>query len=311
MGNKYRISPSPHAFSKLTTPAIMRNVLLALLPAVGASIYFFRLRAVLIIAVSCLASILSEAVFQKLRKRQITLTNGSALVTGLLLALVLPPGLPLWMAAVGAVTAIILGKQIFGGIGSNIFNPVLVGRAFLLITFPRFMTSWIKPLSLDAVTTATPLGLVKFSQAQTPLADLFFGNVSGSLGETSALCIIIGGAYLLLRKCMDWRIPAGFLGSAALLGWLSNMANPNAFPSCGFHLLSGGLLIGALFMATDPVTSPVTKMGRWAFGAGCGVIVIIIRLFGGMPEGVTFAILLMNAATPLVNIITRPRRFGT
>lgn len=289
----------------------MRNVLLALLPAVGASVYFFGLRALFLVAVSGATCVVSEAAFQKLRKKPITITDGSALVTGVLLALVLPPGLPLWAAALGSAVAIILGKQIFGGLGHNIFNPALVGRAFLLVTFPKFMTSWIKPISLDAVTTATPLGLMKFDGIQTGLYDLFLGNVSGSLGETSALCIIIGGAYLFIRKCMDWRIPVGFLGSVALLGWIFSMVDSSRFPSAGFHLLSGGLMIGAIFMATDPVTTPVTKVGRWIFGLGCGIIVVIIRLFGGMPEGVTFTILIMNAATPLVNIVTKPRRFGT
>jgi len=311
MENRYTISPSPHMFSKLSTPAIMRSVLLALLPAVGASIYFFKMRAVLLILTTSLSCLMAEVVFQKLRGKPIAILDGSALVTGVLLALILPPGLPLWIAVVGGVVAIILGKQIFGGLGHNIFNPALVGRAFLLISFPKFMTSWVKPISLDTVTTATPLGLMKFNHIQTSLSDLFFGNVSGSLGETSAVCIIIGGLYLILRKCMDWRVPVGFLGTAAVLGIVFNIANPAEFPSVWFHLLSGGLMIGALFMATDPVTSPVTKLGRWVFGIGCGIVVVIIRLLGGMPEGVTFAILIMNAATPLINIATKPRRFGT
>lgn len=310
MESNYTISPPPHIFAKLTTPKIMYHVLLALVPTVLASAYFFRARAGLLIIVSVAACILTEAAFQKLRQKPVTIGDGSAVLTGLLLALVLPPAVPLWVAGLGGVVAIILGKQIFGGLGHNIFNPALVGRAFLLIAFPKFMTTWTKPISLDAVTTATPLGLMKFDHIQTSITELFMGNVSGSLGETSALAIILGGLYLIIRKFMGWRVPVGFLGSAALLGFIFNRIDPVNFPSLTFHLFSGGLMLGAIFMATDPVTSPVTKLGRWFFGIGCGVIVVIIRLLGGMPEGVTFAILLMNAATPLVNMLTRPRRFG-
>jgi len=310
MAEKYTVSTAPHIFNKTTTPQIMRQVLFALVPVVLAGVYFFRARAGLLIVVSVAACILTEAVFQKLRQKPITISDGSAVLTGVLLALVLPPAVPLWVVGLGGVVAIILGKQIFGGLGHNIFNPALVGRAFLLITFPKFMTTWTKPVSLDAVTTATPLGLMKFDHIQTSIADLFMGNVSGSLGETSAIAIILGGLYLIIRKFMGWRVPVGFLGSVVLLGWIFNRADAVNFPSVAFHLFSGGLMLGAIFMATDPVTSPVTKLGRWVFGIGCGVIVVIIRLLGGMPEGVTFAILLMNAATPLINALTRPRRFG-
>ena len=310
MAEKYTVSAAPHIFNKITTPQIMRQVLFALVPAVLASVYFFRARAGLLIIVSVAACILTEAAFQKLRQKPATIADGSAVLTGLLLALVLPPAAPLWVVGLGGIIAIVLGKQIFGGLGHNIFNPALVGRAFLLIAFPKLMTTWTKPISLDAVTSATPLGLMKFDHIQTSIADLFVGNVSGSLGETSALAIILGGLYLLIRKFMGWRVPVGFLGSVVLLGWIFNRVDAVNFPSASFHLFSGGLMLGAIFMATDPVTNPVTKLGRWIFGIGCGVIVVIIRLLGGMPEGVTFAILIMNAATPLVNMLTRPRRFG-
>ena len=310
MEGKYTISAPPHMFASLTSKKIMYQVLFALLPAIAASIYFFRLRAVLLIAVSSVSCLLTEAVFQKLRRRPVTVTDGSALVTGILLALVLPPGLPIWIAILGGAIAIVFGKQLFGGLGHNIFNPALVGRAFLLVAFPRFMTSWVMPISLDTVTTATPLGLMKFEHIQTSLMNLFLGNVSGSLGETSSLSIIIGGIYLIARKYMCWRIPAGFLGSAAVLGWIFHRVNPAIYPSVGFYLFSGGLMLGAIFMATDPVTSPVTKVGRWIFGIGCGIILIVIRLFGGMPEGVTFCILIMNATNPLINMFIKPRRFG-
>jgi electron transport complex protein RnfD len=310
MSKNYVISNSPHIFSALSTKKIMYQVVLALLPAVIASVYFFKLRALFLIGVTVASCLLTETLFQRLRRKEVTITDGSALVTGILFSLVLPPSLPLWMAALGACVAMIFGKHLFGGLGNNIFNPALVGRAFLLIAFPTFMTSWIKPFSLDAVTTATPLGLMKFEQIHTPVSSLFLGNVSGSLGETSALCIIIGGIYLVLRKCMCWRIPVGYLGTVVILGWLFNRFNPGMFPSVGFHLFSGGLMLGAVFMATDPVTSPVSKLGRWIFGIGCGIILAIIRLFGGMPEGVTFSILIMNAATPLINMFVRPKRFG-
>lgn len=310
MEKNYILSAPPHIYGRLTTKKIMYHVLLALLPVIVVSIYFFRLRAVLLIMASSGSCLLSEAIFQKLSKRPVTITDGSALVTGVLLALVLPPGLPIWIAILGGVVATVFGKQLFGGLGHNIFNPALVGRAFLLIAFPTFMTSWINPISLDAVTTATPLGLMKFEHIHTPLINLFLGNVSGSFGETSSLCIIIGGIYLIVRKFMGWRIPIGFLGSVAVLGWIFHRIDPVNFPSASFHLFSGGLMLGAIFMATDPVTSPVTKAGRWIFSIGCGIILVVIRLFGGMPEGVTFSILIMNAATPLINMSVRPRRFG-
>ena len=310
MEKEFTISTSPHIFSRPNTPAIMRHALLALLPAICAGVYFFGHRAVLLIAVTALTCVLAEAVFQKLRGKRPTISDGSALLTGVLLSLCLPPAVPLWAAALGGAVAIILGKQIFGGLGHNVFNPALVGRAFLLISFPKFMTSWSKPVGLDTVTTATPLGLMKFDHAQTPVLDLLMGRVSGSLGETAALCIIAGGAYLLIKKYMGWRVPLGFLGSVALVGFIFNRVDPSIYPSAAFHLFSGGLMLGAVFMATDPVTTPITKKGRWIFGIGCGLIVIIIRSFGGMPEGVTFSILFMNAATPLLNMITKPKRYG-
>jgi electron transport complex protein RnfD len=311
MNNGYRISASPHTFSQRSTKGIMYQVAVSLLPVIGASLYFFKSRAFILIIVSCASCYATEALFQAVRKKPVTVADGSALVTGVLLALILPPTAPIWMAMVGGVVAIVFGKQIFGGLGHNIFNPALVGRAFLLIAFPTFMTSWVHPFKLDAVTTATPLGLMKFEHVATPVHDLFLGTVSGSLGETSSLCILLGGLCLVALRSLDWRIPIGYLGSVAVLGFIFSRVNPAVFPSVGFHLFSGGLMLGAVYMATDPVTSPITRRGKWIFGIGCGIILVIIRLFGGMPEGVTFSILIMNAVTPLINMWVKPRQFGT
>lgn len=278
----------------------MYKVVLALVPAVLAGIIIFGVRAAAIYIVSILACILTEYLFQKVRKKPVAISDGSAVVTGLLLALTLPPGLPLWMVVVGAVVAIALGKQVYGGLGSNIFNPALVGRAFLLITFPVAMTTW---KAVDAVSSATPLNLLKMQGETTEYLKLLLGNTGGSLGETSAAAVILGGAYLLIAKLIDWRIPAAFLGVTALFVIIAG-GDPV------IHLLSGGLLLGAFFMATDMVTTPLTRKGKWIFGVGCGLITAIIRLYGGYPEGVMFSILLMNAVTPVINRYTRPKMYG-
>ena len=286
----------------------MWAVIIALSPAVAASIYFFRLRAVELIAVCSLSSVVAEYLFLKIRDRDIS-REPSALLTGILLALTLPPSFPLWAAVLGAIFAIIIGKQIFGGLGYNIFNPALVGRAFLVATFPVLMTSWVNPFTLDAVTTATPLGLLKFQSQSTPLLPLFLGNVSGSLGETSSLALLIGAGYLMIKKYIDWRIPLSYLFTVALLSTIFYLINP-LYGTPLFHLVAGGLMIGALFMATDPVTTPLAKQGRWIFGLGAGIIVVIIRNWGGYPEGVMFSILLMNAFTPLLDRYIKPKVFG-
>ncbi len=304
------ISSSPHAFNKIAVPQMMWGVAIALIPPIAASIIFFKILAVKLLLTCIVSCALTEAVIRKLRKKNIALKDGSAVVTGILLALVLPPSIPLWAASVGSVVAVGLGKQLFGGLGFNIFNPALLGRAFLMAAFPAFLTRWTAPFTLDAVTGATPLGLMKFEHLGTPYLNLFLGNISGSLGETSAAAILLGGAYLFIKRYADWRIPVSFLATASLLGGILYMTNPDLFPTPLFQLLSGGMLIGAIFMATDPVTSPVTKKGRWIFGIGCGVFVIIIRGWSGLPEGVMYSILLMNSITPLLNRYTKPRRFG-
>lgn len=305
-----RISVSPHIFPGKNTPRMMKDVLIALLPAVVASLYFFRFPA-LVIYLTCIASCyLTEWAVSRLKKRPNTLSDGSALVTAVLLAMVLPPVMPLWMVFLAGVLAIALGKEIFGGLGHNVFNPALLSRAFLMAAFPVVMTTWVRPFTLEAMTSATPLGMAKFEQISPGLSALFFGNVSGCIGETSALALLLGGAYLFYRKSADHRTAIGFIGSVALIAGLTKLIAPASYMGPGFHLLSGGVLLGAIFMATDPVTSPVTKAGRWVFGIGCGVVTMVIRLWGGLPEGVMYAILLMNAFTPVINNVTKPRRFG-
>ncbi len=304
------ISSSPYIKDRLTISKLMWHVSLALMPAVFASIYFFGTRAIKIILVCIITSILTEWIFLKFRKRKLMLTQGSSFLTGLLLALMLPPTIPLGIACLGSVAAIILGKQIFGGLGYNIFNPALIGRAFLMASFPVLMTNYIQPHSFDAITSATPLGLIKFEHVSTSAWSLFIGNIPGSLGETSALVLIIGGLYLLLRGYIDWRIPTGIILSVSILGSFFFLLFPAEFPNALFHILSGGLLLGTFFMATDPVTSPITKKGRWIFGISIGILIIIIRHWSGLPEGVMYSILFMNAFTPLINRFTKPRRFG-
>ncbi|MCK4851733.1 MAG: RnfABCDGE type electron transport complex subunit D [Candidatus Omnitrophica bacterium] len=308
---KLTINVSPHIVSAMDTRYMMKGVVKALIPVLMASLWFFRWQAFGVILAAVAGSVLTEYSLQKIRNRRICTGDYSALVTGLLLAMVLPPSIPLWMAFLGGVFAIGMGKEIFGGLGFNIFNPALLARAFLMSAFPIALTSWIRPVTLDAVTTATPLGLAKFNHVLTPYASLFFGNVAGSLGEGSALAILPGLVYLLYRKIIDYRIPAAYAVTVAVFSGAAYLIAPEKFMPPLFHVLAGGFLLGAVFMATDPVTSPVTKKGRWIFGIGCGLITMTIRLWGGLPEGVMYSILLMEACTPLINRIARPVRYGT
>jgi len=292
---------SPHLHSGESVSGIMFNVILALVPAAIGSIYFFGLRALSLILITTIAAALTEIVFQKLRYKSVTISDYSAIVTGILLALNLPPGLPYWMAAVGGIVAISLGKQIYGGLGQNPFNPALIGRVFLMISFTGPMTTWINPV--DGTTGATPLALMKMEGVSTDYAKLFLGNIGGSIGETSALLILLGGLYLIYKGYVDWIIPVSYLGTVAIFaGVLGN--DPI------FHLLSGGLMLGAFFMATDMVTTPLSKKGKLIFGIGAGFFTILIRLYGGYPEGVSFSILLMNAFTPIINRFTVPKIYG-
>lgn len=303
------VSSSPHIHSVDTVNTAMRDVIIALIPALLVALYFFGLPAAMVIATCVIAAVLSELVAQKIMHKEVTINDYSAALTGLLLAFCLPPALPLWMAAIGAVVAIIFSKQMFGGLGNNIFNPALVGRAFLLASWPVAMTTWTAPL--DAVTTATPLALIKEGAEQLPgIAHLFAGNVSGSLGETSAIALIIGGLYLLYKGHIDWRIPFTYMGTVFVLTAIAGTLQGLGLWYPLYHLFGGGLILGAFFMATDWVTSPITKKGRIIFGIGCGLLTVIIRLKGGYPEGVCYSILLMNILTPLIDRYTKGRIFG-
>ena len=309
------LASSPHFHTRDTVPRIMWNVIAALVPATVLALVYFQWAAAGIILTSVSSALIAEMLVNRVKGENFTIPDGSAVITGLLLALTLPPSFSLGGTALGSVFAIVVGKHFFGGLGYNIFNPALLGRAFLQASFPVPMTTWTWPLTaryaeVDGVTAATPLGLFKFEGVTSELSGLLTGNISGSLGETSAIAILVGGIYLLIRKYADWRIPLSFLLSTFLVSGAFWLIAPDSYPSPVFQLFSGGLMLGAFFMATDMVTSPVTAMGAWIFGAGAGFILVIIRLFGGLPEGVMYSILLMNAFTPLINHYTRPKFFG-
>jgi len=316
--NSFVIQSSPHLREKDSVPKIMYSVIISLLPAAFASIYFFRVQAAILLLSCIAASLITEALFLWLRKMAFhSLLDGSAVITGSLLAMTLPPSLPLEFAIIGAVVAIGIGKQVFGGLGHNIFNPALVGRAFLQTAFPVAMTTWTPPvmITVNTVTFATPLGNLKFQDAVsqgtlTSLKELFWGNVGGCLGETSAIALIIGGLYLLFRRSIDWRIPVGIVLSLSLFTGIFWLANPGKYASPLFHVLAGGLMIGAFFMATDMVTSPISPLGAWVYALGIGLVIGLIRLFGGYAEGVMYSILFMNAFVPLLNRYARPRILG-
>ena len=321
------VSSSPHVHSGASVERLMLDVLVALTPALLAALWFFRLDAARLTAVCVGSCLLTEWLCRKAMRRASTLSDLSATVTGVLLAFNLPPALPSWMAVAGSVFAVAIAKQAYGGLGYNPFNPALAGRAFMLISFTGAMTTWspspwIHKMAVDATTSATPLGLAKealksgqafpsFSPSLLP--DFFLGNMNGCIGETSALALLLGAAYLLARKVITWHVPAAYLATVAAYAALLHAASPAASLPPLFHLLSGGLLLGACFMATDLSTTPVTRGGLLLFGAGCGVITMLIRTVktGAYPEGVSFAILIMNAFTPLINRATRHRVFGT
>jgi electron transport complex protein RnfD len=321
---RFEGASSPHLHSGASVGSIMWTVFAALIPAAAVGVYYFGLPGLTVLAASVIGCMAVEAVYQKIAGQEVTVADGSAALTGLLLGMNVPPSSPLWMVLVGAVVAIFIAKQIFGGLGYNPFNPALVARVFLLISFPVQMTSWTAPspffsAGADAVSTTTPLGEVKMELMTkgTALAaenfnalDGLMGNMAGSAGETSALALALGGLFLLYRRIITWHVPVVFLGSVGLVSWICNTINPTVYPGPTFQLLTGGLIIGAFFMATDYVTSPVTPRGMIIFGLGCGLLTIIIRYWGGYPEGVSFAILLMNMCVPLIDTYTQPRVFG-
>ncbi len=303
------IEISPHIKSKQDIPYIMKQVIIACLPAIIVSIVFFKIKAFLLIITCVASSILSEEIILKIRKKQSQIKDCSAAVTGILLALILPPSTSIGVAITGSIFAIVVVKQLFGGLGKNIFNPALAARAFLMAAFPVALTSWTEPTTLQAVTKATPLAMWKFHNVTANLKDLFLGNISGSLGETSALAIIIGGIYMLYKQIADWKAPVGMLTSITIFSGIMYLINHDN-GSIAFHLFSGGIMLGMFFMITDPVTTPITKSGRFIFGAGVGIMVMIIRFWGGLPEGVMYSILFFNSLTPLINKLTKPKSLG-
>ena len=323
--SNFTISPSPHVHGGDSIEKNMYGVLIALVPTFIFSIVFFGLGAILVTLTSVVACLVFEYVIQKyLMKQRPTIWDGSAIITGVLLAFNLPSSLPLWIVVIGALVAIGIGKMSFGGLGNNIFNPALVGRVFLLISFPVQMTTWPIPngfATADAVTGATPLALVKeavkngqavgdaLSSAGFSTGNLILGNMGGSLGEVAAIGLLLGFAYMLIRKIISWHIPVAIFATVIVFSGILNLADPTQFAGPVFHLFTGGLMLGAIFMATDYVTSPMTHKGMIIYGVGIGLLTVIIRVFGAYPEGMSFAILIMNGFTPLINRYCKPRRF--
>ena len=319
--NKLVVSPSPHIHGKLTTSQCMYGVLIALIPAFLVSLYYFGLGALLITVTSVLSCIIFEYLIQKyLLKGRPTIANGSAILTGVLLAFNLPSNLPLWIVVLGALFAIGIGKMAFGGLGNNIFNPALAGRIFLLISFPQQMTTWPRPtalhMGLDAETGATTLNILKHGNiddiVNIDVMEMLIGNAGGSFGEVSAIALLLGLAYMLYKRIITWHIPLSIIATAFIFSFLVSIDKGLEFALifAELQVLSGGLLLGAIFMATDYVTSPMTHTGMLIYGIMIGIITMVIRLWGAYPEGMSFAIFIMNAVTPLINNYIKPKRFG-
>jgi electron transport complex protein RnfD len=351
MSDVYAVSASPHIKQRISVPSVMWQVVLALTPALLVGIFFFGIQSLILTVYAVIAAVVTEAVIQRLRKVPVTVSDGSAVVTGILIAFNINSASPWWLPVVGSVFAITIGKQIFGGLGYNIFNPALLGRAFLVASWPTLMTAGWKatnplsnifessinglkdlPSNVPAViTSATPLGVAKAIRDTTQISrdmaetvmnslasadtiqNLFWGNIGGVIGEVSAAALLIGAAYLAYKHIIEWRIPISYIGTVFVLTYIFGGINGLFSVSIllpVFHIFSGGLILGAFFMATDMVTSPVTKKGRIIFGIGCGILTVVIRLVGGYPEGVSYSILLMNIAVPLIDRYTVPRIFG-
>jgi len=324
MSNLLTVSPSPHVHADDSTRKIMYRVVYAMIPALLWSVFVFGIDALRVTLIAVAACLAFEYLIQKYLMRVTpSITDGSALITGILLAFNVPAGIPWWIIVIGSLAAIGIGKLSFGGLGSNIFNPALVGRVFLLISFPVQMTSWpvTRQSDVDTVTSATPLGIIKegltngtpisqISQELPATSDMLLGNIGGSLGEISALFLILGGLYMLFKRVITWHIPVSVIASVGVIAAIFWLADPQSYVNPVYHLLTGGLMLGAIFMATDMVSSPMTPNGQIIYGAGIGVITISIRLFGAYPEGISFAILIMNAFTPLINTYVKPKRFG-
>jgi len=323
VGPRFLVSSSPHMHGGQAVGDIMRLVIYALVPVTLFSVFVFGLAAVRVIVISVVSAVIFELLWQRIAKRRVAVRDCSAVLTGLLLALNLPATSPWWMILVGTFFAIVIAKQIYGGLGYNPFNPALVGRVVLLISFPVQMTArWVTPSKwgMSAVTTATPLsrmresllsqGRIDLHLSQREWIDLLIGNRAGCLGEVSVVLLVLGGIFLIAKKVISWHTPASYILTVWALTGIFHLADPTRYANPSFHVITGGLFIGALFMATDYVTSPITPRGMLIFGFGCGVITVVIRLFGAYPEGVSFAILLMNATTPLIDRYTKPAVFG-
>lgn len=324
---QFVISGSPHVHQDLTVPKLMYGVVYAMIPAMIVSFYMFGLGAAKVFLITILSCLFFEYIIQRyLLKGPVTINDGSAMVTGILLAFNVPSSIPWWMLVLGSLVSIGMGKMSFGGVGKNPFNPALVGRVFMLISFPVAMTTWPKPIVsrsyfsfagldekvLDTITGPTPLGVLQEEgvQAVPDYMNLLLGQMGGSLGEISAIALIIGGIYMLVKKIITWHIPVAYLGSAFILAAIMWLADPTQYADPLFHMVTGGMMLGVFYMATDYVSSPVSKKGQIIFGVGAGVLTILIRVFGAYPEGVSFAILIMNAFTPLINSSLKPARFG-
>jgi electron transport complex protein RnfD len=325
------ISTSPHINKGLSTEVIMQNVVWALVPVALFAVYAFGLSALMVLLTAIGSCVITEHILCKISKQESTISDWSAVITGLLLGLTLPPIFPLWMTFFGGVIAIALGKFIFGGLGYNVFNPALVGRAVLQAAFPVAITTWFPAFSdnrfsvvtasvftfplmspgVDGLSGATPLAAFKFDHMTTDTTDLALGLISGSTGETCAILILLGGLYLIARNMMNWRIPVAILGTVLVLSGILHFIDSQAYPSPIFMLFSGGLMLGAIFMATDMVGSPITSLGVLIYGAIIGILVVVIRIWGGLPEGVMYAILLGNALSPHIDKLIRPRVYGT
>ncbi len=331
--NKLLVSSSPHFYGKNSVPKLMYGVLIALIPTLFVSIYFFGLGAIVVTLAAVLSSVIFEYVIAKFfLKREPSIKDGSAVITGLLLAFNVPSNLPIWIIIIGAFVAIAIGKMSFGGLGTNPFNPALVGRVFLLISFPVQMTSWPLPSPItkkflgytDVTTGATPLGLLQEGTMNNESVDtimqmkempvdyvqMLIGNMGGSFGEVAGLALLLGLGYMLFKKIISWHIPVAVIGTVGVFTGLLWLADPTAYADPVFHILTGGLLLGAIFMATDYVTSPMSRKGMIVYGIGIGFLTVAIRVFGSFPEGVSFAILIMNAFVPLINMYMKPTRFG-
>ncbi len=316
MNESFIVSIGPHIKDRISTKHIMWAVIFALAPAGIAGIFIFGVNSLLVIIAGIAGAVVTEVLMLAVRKRDIgAVWDGSAVLTGLLLAYNLPPQSPLWMPVAGSFFAIAIGKQVFGGLGHNIFNPALAGRAFLMLSWPVYMTTWQNPgWKVDAVTGATPLALYKEGQAVVMKGvsywDLFIGSRGGCIGEVSVIALLIGAAYLLVKKYISWHIPFTYITTVAVMSWAFNGKAGLFTGDALFFTLAGGLILGAFFMATDYVTSPLSPRGKVVFGIGCGLLTFVIRKFAGYPEGVSYAILIMNSATPIIDRYTFPKWFG-